>query len=307
MFKTLPPLKFKYNLYEHGVTKSMMDLWLQCPQQCKLVYVDALKPEKTPETFIFGDLVHYALERYYQGQTQHVGISNYCKEYFQRHFEPKFSEYSLDEQERLEHILAKAQAVVDAYIIHYSYFDDEFMKESPLGIEESFEYKFGGLIPLRGKLDLKFAEKIVDHKTKSRIDMETDRELYPTDNQLNLYSYVFWKQTGKIPKFVYNIIRQPQHKKSEGLLDKILEKPDHFFHREEYQLHEKELIEWRDNQLIPILSSMQTWFKSDYTRPKYYNPMALRTIYGLSPLYKVILHQDHTGFTRKETPFEELV
>ena len=52
-----------WNLYEDGITHTMMDTFLTCPHQCYLSYIEGWRSDRFSYAIEFGDLFHTILEK----------------------------------------------------------------------------------------------------------------------------------------------------------------------------------------------------------------------------------------------------
>lgn len=301
-----------WKLSENGVTKSFIDSFCQCPWQTKLRYVDGWKPKVYPKNFLFGSIMHHALEEFYltpkDFEKHWFNAEKICGAFFDKNVRPGYGFMGNDTIEEYEHIKDIAIATFRAYIT----FNRAIVKE-PQGVEQVFKVNYDGTY-LNGMYDLVYSspegDEIWDHKTKSQINVEKEEANFIIDTQIHLYSLAYFLQTGNIPKFKYNIIRQPANRPKKDFITHmekaILEKPNYYFLELEIKLTEAELVDWKRDFLDLVIDRISLWERSGYLWPGYYNPTTLVSPFGKSEFFDAIVYDDYSGLTRKVTPFEEL-
>lgn len=324
--KKLPEVKNQfYNFWRDGVTQSMIQSWLTCARQCYYEYVIGLEEYTHKDPYLFGNICHYVLQHAYISEQQ-VLPGNVLSLVTQYKEKIQTNDLPMAAYEHNEWIFAKAEAVMLSYFIYYK--DDWKQKVDLTEYKFRIPFKFhdGRMTFLNGMIDhlsspISNQFVLMDHKTLSRINVDSFLDSLPFDLQLNFYLFVCWKlkNAGKLKLFPthfrYNIIRNPQSKPhknetpdqyTQRLQLKILEDPKHYFYRIKCAVDLGETLNWAKTQLIPIMYDMRSWVQSNYNWRGYYNPKALVNESGnLRPMAKAVMG-DLAGYRQKAHPFMEL-
>jgi len=226
----------KYSMRRDGITQSMINNFLNCP----MMGLFALEWEENSveDRVRFGNIVHYVLEQMHRGR----GTGPEC---VAAYLEEAREELSLGlhlDDEAVELDLAKAEAVMDEYVIARP---EEFSGKVWMDAEMVFELDWMGY-RLRGKIDALYVDKkgaqwIMEHKTRGKIIEDRLMRLLAIDFQIQLYllAWEAWKGQ-RLRGVTYNIIRNPGTRPhlGEGLLEykerlrkEISRNRSHFFHR----------------------------------------------------------------------------
>lgn len=317
--------KGQYDFYRDGVTQSMIQKWLQCPKQAELEYVHKWTTYGESEAILFGNVCHHVLEQAYKDyQPPTPGVIRcWIKEYEERNQDDS---KPIEIQERNELVYSKAEATMLPYFQHYQAdFKNNWLFTETV-FKEPIALSSGRTTFISGKIDGGFHSSkddsalwLIDHKTTSRPDIDTVIALLPVDLQVWTYLVACKARFPDtiLKGFIYNIIRRPGQKMTQKDLsyqmyidrvsEKVLEDPKYFFDREPLPIVPSEIDEYKEKQLIPILDAMERWFLSSYKWPAYFNPGALKTIYGLASMTKAIVSQDFTGLYQRDHLFSELI
>src|SRR3990167_8586813 len=317
-----------WNFYRDGVTQSLIGAYRECPVECKLRYYDGWTPRYYSKPIHFGNCVHHVLASCYADNVSQPlagEILRLIREYEAIWENEQGGDFNTKQQETWDEVYILAEAICLTYFEIYS----KDFKHTWEFTEKDFavEYQFQSygenqvVTKLRGKIDGCFKDVhtgkpwLIDHKTKSMINIDAIKSVLPFDTQCNLYMLAWQKQTGEYPAgIIYNIIRTPQSKLKQGeskneFIDRFRETvqkdPDHYFYRVKFQIAPEELQQWEQNWLIPNLQEIQAWFDSGCTS-KTMNPDALETKYGLTPYYNLLVTSNTMGYYRRKHPFPEL-
>lgn len=319
-----------WNFYKHGCSQSLIGKFRECPVQCKLAYYDGWTSTKYSEALHFGNTVHHVLAELYGADTLPLAgeILRKLREYKEIWAkENTTGELSIQVEERWEAVYAKAEAVLLEYFDVPEYKED--FKYNWMYTEKEFIVPFSFSMPytgekvdtfLRGKIDGGFErdgkEELIDHKCKSVINHDALIAMLPFDTQCNMYLLAQLIKTGKMPEAIkYNIIRIPSSnpKKHESLddfiaalRDKISKQRDHYFYRIRLQITQNEILDWRDNWLIPNLVQIKRWFDSGCSNLTL-NPDALYSNkYGLCDFFHLITQGSTQFVYKRKHVFPEL-
>jgi len=308
-----------FDLYRDGVSQSFINKFLTCKEQCRLEYVEGWTPKKEPIWFTYGKLIHHVLSKCYSlkqiPNTDQVlaFINSYEK------LMPPISGES-DFQTK-EIIFGIAEKIIPIYFIKYA---DDF-KYDHIKNEEVFKVSFpeaaylNKSIPITGRLDGGFLYpgnrcKILDTKCLSLID-DSLGQMLPFDTQVNLYLWAIKQQHPeyKLDGFIYNIVKRPAHRfgKKESIKEfcdrvatDILSRMDEFFIRIDIPITEKEIQDWEQKFLIPVLIDIERWYVNNCD--SYVNGNALLTKYGHCAMFDLITTGDTTNYYKRAKPFNEL-
>ena len=191
------------------VSYSQYAMWLKCPFQWKLSYVDYLAPYEATLNTAFGDGIHHALQiflaaLYNQGATAADSLDTIAL--FTTAFDESLKNVKNPKPEEVEGFRADARVILDhvtSPAIRMKHFPSKMYEV--LGIELPLEIPIrGGAITYKGYLDIVFRDKItkkiliLDFKTSTfgwNKWQKTDRTKI---DQLLLYKR-FYNQLYKIP------------------------------------------------------------------------------------------------------------
>ena len=322
-----------WNFYRDGVTQSLIGAYRECPIQCKLRYYDGWSPKSYSKPIHFGNCVHHVLASCY---ASHVSmplageILRLVREYEEIWLNEQGGDFTTRQQDQWDEVYILAEAICLTYFEIYRK-DFKFtwdFTEKDFKVPYQFTDYNGNEVStfLRGKIDGGFRDTIagngdtgkinlIDHKTKSIINIDGIKSMLPYDTQCNLYMLAWYKQTGEFPAgIIYNVIRTPQSKQKQGeskndfierFRQTVQKDPDHYFYRIRFRIAPEELLEWEKNWLIPNLREIQAWFDSGCSS-KTLNPDALETKYGLSPYYNLIAYGNPSAYYKRKHVFPEL-
>jgi hypothetical protein len=323
MPKKLKPPHPNWDLYEHGISQSMLAKFVTCRERFRVYAVEGLSPTDRKEAMEFGTIFHKALEYAAQKMTTSQIISALLR---------------WGKKSNLDVELCRIAAIV---IPHYTKFwkKDRYKYVSQ---EEVFEVPHrirlnGKMVKLRGRWDEVYELKgnlwLQENKTKSRIDEDKLLTTLPWDLQTMLYCYTLQLKTGrKVDGFLYNVIRKPglkQHVKETDLAflnrinDDIASQPDHYFKRYEIELSPDDIKNFVHQTLDPLLDQVAVWWESirlnpfnpwvggdgkpnphHWTRPfGIFDPMS----FGKGDYFEFITTGNRSGLAPIESPFPELV
>lgn len=177
----------------------------------------------------------------------------------------------------------------------------------------------GILMRLRGKRDGRFRSKksgqvwLFETKTKGRINEDSIMDRLNFDLQTMLYLWTMWKEFDVFPGGVtYNILRKPQLKMKKGenlkqfvarIAKDIEDRPDFYFMRYQSSITQQDLKKWEAEFKVQ-LRRLFLWSRGD---ENYKNSSACSMGGVNCQFLSVCSRNDRTHFTRKVTPFPELV
>lgn len=309
----LDHLKPVWNLYEHGVTQSFINKWLTCKYQAKLEYYYGLTPKSLSLPMNFGSCIHYVLSELYAKESLELKqVPKFIRKY-QLANEEKFEELASAQMQELEQLYGLAENMLYNYFAYYtSEFDNQWV------INESvFRVKYGDFW-LNGRYDGGYVTPnrrlyLLDTKCLSQIDEGILTATLPFDTQCMLYLFAAYLEGYKPSGITYNIIRRPQNRflKNDTLqtflsriAGTVATNPSYYFIRHTLQVTKKEIDEWVETFLNPVLRDIKQWY--DEKCECYLNPAALVTKYGKCPMFDVITSGNMNYVYQRKVPFSEL-
>lgn len=265
---------------EDGVTQSMLSTFLNCRQRSKF-YLDGWDADLPKHSASRGDLIHLALEKWYQ--KPHADVSKFLMDIERQWLKAQLKRGNRDEQSK-QNALAELFAIFPNYMKKWAVSD---LKRTWVELEAVFDVKFHGF-RLRGKRDGLFDYKLrrgkhwlFETKTKAQIDEIGLMDQLAFDFQ-NLF-YLTALEVAGTPAVgvVYNVIRSPNirrgknddpeafqkhieaHIKKEGL--------DHYFKRYEVTYTDATIKRFKSDLRFK-LEEFAAWVEGK--RPTYRNESA---------------------------------
>lgn len=339
--------KSLWRFWEHGVTSSFLGLYLQCKEQTRLHYCEGWSSRMTPIYFEFGTCCHWVLEMAYK---RPMDANAYAKKGAWRPdikwIKLKLKEYKAmwlasvprpteRQLETMEEVYGLALVVLPSYFERWSgdftgkyNYEDGRRVASPHrwhSLENVFcipyTYPDGKKTFIRGRRDGVFwdAKKqlwVFDTKCRSRDNDQTALDTLASDLQQNLYLWVTWKETGKVPAgTIMNIIKRPTNYRRvdetlAAYLDRVrvlYEKKESYdisLKRYEFCILKSDLLQWQSKILDPIMMDVRLWWEGK--TPHYQNPHGLETKYGKCEMFAPLTRGDFTLCYRRPYAFNEL-
>jgi len=308
-----------WDLYEDGITHSMMDTFLTCPHQCYLQYIEGWRSNKFSYALEFGDLFHTMLEKVSEEKTPEAVINEWS------HKHKKQSYYS-DQINEIATCMDICLATFNKYQPYWAEQDKEIEWVSK---EHTFTVLSPvGNIRMRGKIDGVFnlgdSLWLFETKTKGAFNgLDIQTQLY-RDSQTLFYSYAAERIYERpVQGILYNVIRRSLLKQGktetgrkflERITTDINKRPSHYFHRYRVKLNKEDLKRFREQQLYNIIKKIQMWYEgfkgkeNPFRNPHHYvNTSALNGRWGKSYLFNAICKDDYRGLKQVEEPHGELV
>lgn len=269
----------KYSIKEHGITQSMLKAFPTCRQRF-LFMVNGWRQVDDGRFAVFGIICHYIMEHIYKSKVKpsRIKLRNMIKNCV-KEIKKDLSEFALTD-------LAKNMAMAEILMFHYwDYYPKDF-KRKYTSVEGEFCVELGGF-KLRGKKDLRFKAKdgevMQEHKTKGRIEEDMLIQTLAFDFQ-NLFYIIAQtlEDDVKIPRVLYNIIRNPGLKQGKAesfkeymtrIEDDVLSRPDFYYIRYEIPYSEQNKKRFK-KQLVTKLMEAQKFL--DGGLPVYRNEDACK-------------------------------
>lgn len=328
--------KSLWQFWSDGISSSFLYNFMNCLEQTRLMYVEGWGSRTTPLAMEFGSCMHWVFEQVYGTKQATLPnaqelvdlVSQYEKLWLRN--VPMPIPRQLENQEL---VYGMADAVLPYYFARwegdftgtYRWHNNTTAPVEWHSLEEVFKlpYTFpdGRQTVLRGKRDGVFIDRrgkfwVFDTKCRSVINHDDALETLHMDIQQMLYLYVTAIELKQMPAgVIMNIVRRPGQRRGQGeelppflgRIRKDVSNPkrfDHYFIRYEMTIDRNELIEWKKNQLDPIMTAVRLWWEGK--TPHYMNPNALVTKYGHCSLYAPIVRNEYSMCYRREHAFNEL-
>ena len=321
----------KWTLDKDGLTQGSIGVFLNCPEQFRILYCEGWEQRELSFAIEFGEWWHYACEI--------NSVATACNKWLKTKNTPK-------ETTQTRRNATEGSALLSVLHSEWeSYFNEPNKSLEWVKKEEAFrqDYRLGSEdpIPLRGKIDglIDDLDKgglwLHEMKTKAIVDVETLDTSLDLNFQTMLYMTVLDLRGIKIKGVIYDVIRRPGMKQgvNESLEDYMTrvrsdirgEKytqltgktkkgagPDHYFKRWRHSLKEGDLKRWQKRVLNPILYRLLQWVawhdpKDPWKNPHHYmNPNALVGQYGPCAAYKAITANSYEDLKPRKVMYPEL-
>lgn len=164
------------------ISYSQYSMWLKCPMQWKLAYIDNLRPRDSNINLVFGTAMHIALQTYLQTlytqsavEADALDVMGIFNDAYAKAIEKEGSKMKAGELDKVEEFRQDAKAIIDYFISptnrqkHFPSRRYEF-----LGVELPLEIPLkNGKVVYRGYIDIALKDKtngkicIYDFKTST--------------------------------------------------------------------------------------------------------------------------------------------
>lgn len=282
--------------WSKGLTYSSLNLWLKCPEQFSLAYIDGWTTKKLSVPLEFGTIWHLCQE--HQFASPHPGkVVRDVTAFYEKLRLPTLMG---EDRAELERLLCIVEHLFPFYCERYAKEDASYKW---LARERTFRTKHyfvlpgnkapssyqrtegGVLVPvwLNGKRDGEFthgrgsAIGLFETKTKSQINIAEITDLLRADLQTLIYTYSLQQDYGRCPtKILYNVIRRPgerlgKHETLKGYGQRILarakKEPEIFFRRFDVTVIPSDIQRFITRILDPSLRNAYRWWRSIRKHP----------------------------------------
>lgn len=321
-----------YNPETHGVTFSLLTAWKNCREYARLS-LQGWTARTSGMAPIFGSIVHAVLHMVYDDirkkKITTIPTAVQVKAYIAlvilmwRRENPMASPDSLSD---MEFTAMLAEGVLPAYFQNW-YNDFQALEFDALETEfriplEIRSYVTGQMMKtfLRGKIDGAFRfkksidiQRLLETKTKSRIDLGTLADMLPMELQVNIYLYATAVLSGATPGGVlYNIIRRPglRQKKGESLtqlanrvVEDVKARPEFYFVRMELSIDQSDLDK-NEKDIISMVAEFLDWHAGRIGH--YKNSSQCENKYGTCSMLPICAHGNYSHHYKREKVFGEL-
>src|SRR6266540_485617 len=308
-----------YDPVRDGVTFSLLSTFRDCREKARL-YLQGWTARKSWLATTFGGIVHEIFQIVYTAirkkELTTFPTDTYITDVVT----------SVVERWRLENPRADAETLQDVEMtmlmcigvvpMYFRYWFKDFQELQWEALESEFRVpmavrSFVMRQPmqtfLRGKIDGIFKHKkksgrrMLETKTKSRIDAGVIADILPHELQVNIYMKASKMKTGENPTgILYNIIRRPQLRQKQTetlaqfaarLVNDVKARPDFYFIRMEMDV-DKDDLDKNDGEITDIITDFLDWW---YGRTGHYkNSGHCENKYGTCPMLAICAHGDYT-------------
>jgi hypothetical protein len=262
--KNIKPPKQNWNLYDDGLSYSLLSKFVVCRERFRLRTVEGLVNTDNKSSMDFGTIFHRALELSAQGVSTSRILAGIRKQTKEKSFDP---------------VLCRIAAVM---IPQYKEFwKHELNTIQYFETEQVFDFAYTSSlkvpIRLRGRRDEGFKKDgkiwLQENKTKGQIQEDQIVQTLGYMLQPMLYLLSFKNDHPGLPLggILYNVIRKPQlvrgKKESENdfikrIISDIEDRPEHYFKMFEVGIDDHHLEQWRIRYFDPIISQVILWWES---------------------------------------------
>jgi len=327
-------MNYKWDLFKDGVTQTQILKFLECKRKFYFSLIRGWSEEHLSEAILFGILFHECMDAYYSGDLKGApdGIARVVVE--QQETKLKVDSWPRDRRQAWEFIVAQCYGIFPPYC---KWYEEDDKKLNWISVEGVFKVPvtvrlFDGqkvTIPVTGKRDGLVSERrakskksnlmVMEHKTKSRVNMGGINNTLSNDFQVNLYSWAAnQERTGKDQRYggvIYNLIRRPQLRlsvseslpKHTARVDADVRKRGaEYFTRLRAPISKVQEVKF-EKVLKGILKEIAEFVLFDKGESlDRFSPHCLGP-YGQCSLLGICYNGDSSGLKRRDVPFEELV
>jgi hypothetical protein len=325
-----------WNFWKDGVSSSFLSYFNTCLEQTRLCYVEGWSSRSVPLAFEFGTCMHWVFEQVYGTVRTKPPSEDECRYWvseYQKVWMKTIPYPTAKQLEQQELVYGMAEAVLPYYFTRwegdftgtYRWHNNTTAPVQWHSLEETFKYPYtfpdGKQTVLRGKRDGVFVDRrgkywVFDTKCRSVINHDDALETLPFDTQQMLYLYATAMELKKMPAgVIMNIVRRPGQRRGDGeelppflgRIRKDVSNPkryDHYFVRYEMVVGRDELLEWKKNQLDPMMQTVRMWWEGKL--PHYLREQHLITKYGHCSMYAPIVRKEFAQCYKRQYAFNEL-
>lgn len=322
----------QYDPEMHGATQSSLNTYMDCQKKARY-YLRGLKSTggSMSPALIFGSVFHdfqeHILDEIKAVRISHSGdvdnmILEMSLDIFNEKWKPVYDEADPKGQVDINYAFAFMEELIPRY---FKFYAADFEKMKYTEVEGEFKVHIHK-VPIKGKRDGIFTlynagrnvgEYLMEHKTKSKIDIDAIEKSMPFNYQNNVYRLAYHLETGKRLKGVcYNMIRKPALRKkvSESTSDFIIrcmedidKRPYFYFVRVWDQFKPEtsdEFAKGFSNQVLKF----KMWSKQAEEMDIRNTSKCMNMFGGVCPYlhYCMSNETDHAGLEIKEKLFSEL-
>jgi len=313
-----------YNIEKHGITQSLISMWLECRQKAKF-YLQGWDSIYHKLCLTYGTVGHEVLDHAYSDIIINKNKVNPGKKEIKKYAKrvekqwlkenPRTDRYGL---EYLEYSLALIEVILPLY---FDYYKKDLKKIKWLGLEEKFNQKFvlpdGRKTRLTGKKDGEFRKHgglwLFESKFKSQINANDIIDTLAIDTQVLFYLRALKNIYSEVPEgVIYNIVRRPclNQKKGESLLKFSLrikkdveDRPDFYFQRFPNAIVDFDLKKF-EKDLVGIIKDFYDWWEGKV--PHYKNTYSCVGKYGRCLFLPTCSSGDYSSIKKRKILFKEL-
>jgi hypothetical protein len=353
--KSKPKLKGKkpdrftpiWDLYRDGLTQGSIATFLSCREQFRLRYVFGWQSRSRANTTAFGSAFHDVLANVHyrsskHGKTKPLSVDAAVAAYYK-----SMGDLPPAQSGDVKKMLAVIRVLVERYQEHWAKQHAKWewvARELPFRVEHRVPQGWSSgntrilikstegplVVPIRGVFDGVFRKttddklRLLETKTKGRIDEDGLACQLPHDIQTQLYLYVMRQMYDEKPYgVIYDVIRNPQLRvgKNENIkkflsrLGKDVDnRSDHYFKRWDVRMLANDTDKFVDRFLNKVVYQIVQWWESIKHDPNdpwhsihhYVNPNAFNNFYGRVDTFNALTKGEYYDLERRKIPYPEL-
>jgi hypothetical protein len=296
--------------FQLGVTASLLNDFLLCPEKMRLGYVERLRPKATKAYLEWGDLTAKAQEFVRKESIKDdCGAELLLTQFMAESYAAARADFIKNgetEFQSLEERYGTVQIVLEGY---FEYFGGNEHREWT-ALESEFDFLYNN-IRFRGKRDGVYktagGHGLQEDKTKGRIDVDLIFDKLHFDTQTMLYLLSMREEGLNPTEVTYSVVRRPQlkRKQSETLKDflqrireDIKTRPEFYFIQKMAEVDEEDFARWEGEfkQQVSVLRSGTSYRNSNACGA-----------YGVTcQFFPICTQNDRSEFVQKEKVFMEL-
>lgn len=321
----------KWDLYEDGLTQTIINKFLHCREKLRLSEIEGLRPISANTTARdFGSVFHDMVAAVRKAATPNFTADDAIamSEVVLATMAAKAREDGLKDMSYSADAIAESHGLARATMIGYwKYRESDFAEVNFVKIEESWQINYlvtlGGkkrYIPLQGKFDgifqtgTKSSFWLWETKTKGKIDTDLVMEKISFDLQVCMYMRAMKEIMKADPEGVrYDLIRksQLQQGKNQTLADyhtrvenDALDRQDFYYERIDSILTPDDIARWKID-FDAIILQIVRWFEN-MDDENYRNSAACTAHFGKCEYLPICSRRDTSNYRRRDTIFPEL-
>jgi hypothetical protein len=319
-----------YDPIRDGVTFSLLSTWSACREKARKS-LQGWSTKASGMGLTFGTITHELLQRIYEdvrlGKIVGVPSAKQVKKYLAQMETLWRVENPVADVKTLEYFELTMLLLESLMPLYFQHWVTDFTERKWEKVEREFKipltltHMSGRVFTtfLRGKMDGSFRLKgdrgprLLETKTKVRIEEETIVDILPFERQVNTYLLALEHIDKQAPVGVlYNIIRRPglHQKKDESLTQfavrivaDVKARPDWYFMRYEMVVEEKDLDRFRAEIHDHITDFLAWWYGLS---GHWKESGQCQNVYGTCPYLSACSANNFTALFKRERVFREL-
>lgn len=322
-------MKYKYNILTDGITQSQIMNYMKCRRYFYLSLIRGWTEEILNKSIVLGICFHRCLELWYANLDEAIDLDHMVDHVLEEYqAENEIDTWTLQQRQDFEEVAARLHPLFPAYVTYWQKEDAKFKWDSlehvfkvllPITLRNGEKVE----IPITGMIDGLITEgpkkrRVMDHKTKGRVNMGGITNTLLFDFQMNMYLWAanreFTDGRQRYNGIIYNLIHTSGLKQTatgpQGLHDRIAEDvgkhPYKYFNRLEKTITKKQESEFQA-KLVEIVTEIANFVLLKGGKEDNRFLGRCLTLYGQCELLGICYDGNSQGLKRREAPHPELV